>query len=536
MVPQKDIPDFSKVGIIARVLLDRGHKKRKGVFINIMVRTMIGLFRCWRGMICLVLVIVCFSREAVSQPQTYTEYKASQYKVLDSALYERKKQLVSYLSDIQAKAHKIQEDQFSLDCFKIINTFQTLQQTDQLTPQLLEKTSVLRKMFQEHYVRLYNCFYDVLFINQYGNIFYTIRQQNDYLKNIFEGELNDTALSERMRSLPSESFVDFQFYKISGEPSAFFIEPVKDDKGLYGWIILQFAINKINSMFSCEREIGATGEIFLVNQDHYMLTDSRFNAESTILKEQLSAENIVSKFAEGKGHKEVVDYRGQNVISSFEVFDFLDSQWLIIAKMDEAEIFTAYYLQNPLKLKKKIEYCLSYHSKYGHRIFSCEKCDEVDMDEFRRSNQNQTLYTHGISTCTAFFLKYSGQFTYLAHISPYDKAYKGKRTDLIAHILKKVEYLEITESDRHKLRFYVISPSKTAFSNIIFRLIDHGYFLSQIKLMHNPDAVHANIRSNGLEDEVLVNWKMNDTLYYLEKGSDRPSLQQQIEMEGKKSR
>jgi hypothetical protein len=302
---------------------------------------------------------------------------------------------------------------------------------------------------------------------------------------------------------------------------------VQDEKGFYGWIVLQFAVTKINYLFSHEQDIGSSGEMFLANHDHYMLTDSRFHAESTILKEHLPDENIASKFAAGKGHKEVVDYRGKRVVSSFETFDFLGSRWLIIAKMDEAEIFTEYCRRNPEKLRQALGR-LRRPPERGTGKFDSEAGEDVDMDEFRRTDQPRPLSTRGVSTCAAFVLKFPGRFTYLAHISTYDKAYNENKTDLIGHILKKVEYLEIAESGKQNLAFCIISPSSAAFFNMVCRLMEHGYFLSQIKIMHNPDAARADIISVDQGSEVLVNWKMKDGSFCPERGSESPSLQEQL--------
>jgi hypothetical protein len=479
----------------------------------------------------LLLFLLLFSchQPVTPQEKSYAEHKESRYLLLDAALQSVKGQLISYVSDVQANANKIRQDAFVTDFFKIIKAFQVLKGTGQLTPESIRNTEILAAKFKEHYLINYNSFYDLLFISPQGDIFFTILKQEDYQKNLFAGQLKETALSRKMTAAPSESFVDFQFYAVSGEPSAFFIEPVHDETGFCGWIVLQFVVTKINDLFSHEQDIGSTGEIFLVNHDHYMLTDSRFHAESTILKEHLPDENISSKFAAGKGHKDVIDYRGKRVVSSFEAFDFLESRWLIIAKMDEEEIFTGFYRQYPEKLKKAMDrLCLSRPSECTPEKFGVDSRVEVGMDEFGRLDNAQTLYTHGVSTCAGFVLKYPEKFTYLAHISTYDKAYNENKTDLVAHILKKVEYLEVTESEKQKLEFYLISPSRAAFFNMACRLMEHGYFLSQIKLMHHPEADHANIASAGVGNDVLVNWKMKDSSYCLERGSESASLQEQL--------
>src|SRR6056297_2218413 len=238
------------------------------------------------------LFLLSCQEPAEPQEFSYPEYKEENYRMLDSARVARKGQLVSYLTGVQKRAGKIQEDTFTLKFFKTIHAFQEIKDRDNFPDKLLRETKALKQQFREHYIVKYHAFYDMLFVDARGEIFYTIRKENDYKKNIFKDRLKNTALSKKMKTRPAHSFVDFQFYEISGEPSAFFIEPVKDEKGQLGWIVLQFSIDKINNMFCLHQDIGETHEVFLVNQDHYMLTDSRFIAESTILKEQLAKENI----------------------------------------------------------------------------------------------------------------------------------------------------------------------------------------------------------------------------------------------------
>ncbi len=476
------------------------------------------------------LFLLSCQEPAEPQEFSYPEYKEENYRMLDSARVARKGQLVSYLTGVQKRAGKIQEDTFTLKFFKTIHAFQEIKDRDNFPDKLLRETKALKQQFREHYIVKYHAFYDMLFVDARGEIFYTIRKENDYKKNIFKDRLKNTALSKKMKTRPAHSFVDFQFYEISGEPSAFFIEPVKDEKGQLGWIVLQFSIDKINNMFCLHQDIGETHEVFLVNQDHYMLTDSRFIAESTILKEQLAKENIDAKFKEGKGHKAVVDYRGHKVLSSFEVFDFLGSQWLIISKMDEEELITNYFLQYPEKITGMLEQInLQKEALAKMGRLNREDGIEIDMDEFRRNDNNQLVYTHGVSSCTAFIIKKPGDFSYFAHISPYDKVYGEDRTDLLTHILKKVEYLEVTDSEKHALNFYLVSSSKDAFEEILKRLMEEGYFLSQVKILYHPEAVHANVSSRSDEEGVLVGWKMNEQLYYLENSNEQKNLQEQLQ-------
>ena len=110
-----------------------------------------------------------------------------------------------------------------------------------------------------------------------------------------------------------------------------------------GWIVLQCAIQKVNTLFAWEESLGQTGETFLINQHGFMLTESNFDGDSTLLKKRLDDRNIQAKFSEKKGHRMVTDYRGHAAVTSFEVVHFLGTRWLVVAKVDRDEIITRHY-------------------------------------------------------------------------------------------------------------------------------------------------------------------------------------------------
>lgn len=434
------------------------------------------------------------------------------YEMLDAIRVKKRTQLFHYLERIKEKANAIRDDTLMHEFFKVKNSYFKLRKAGSVPQELIGAIEKLKQTVQYHYLHHYLVFYDILCIDTSGNIFYTIRKQADYHKNVFTGELVNTPFSRHLQTDPHVSYIDYQYYDISGEPSAFFIEPVIDSSGLIGWFVLQCAINKINSLFTIDDQLGITGEVFLVNRDHYMLTDSRFNASSTILKQKLSGENISSKFMEQRGHKAVVDYRGRRVLSSFEVCSFLGSEWLLIAKIDEDEIYTSFYKRNKQRGYSFIQQALSETKNTSCRslISLDKKLIEVDMDEFRRARSEEILFTHGVSTCTAVLATLPGKFSYLSHISPYDKIYDKSHTDLLGHMLKQIANFEILQCEKQKLEFVVVAPHMATLKNIVDILVQQDYFLSQIIVMSQPAAQYANVYNDYTSNKTIIRWKMHD--------------------------
>ncbi len=454
-----------------------------------------------------IAMIMTFSQDSSSYGESIQE---ETYQRLDKIRTVKKQQLFDYLEKIRKNADAIGSDNPMSEFFYIKNRYYQLQKTTPPPETLLRKISELKKKIRDHYLRNYSSFYDILFINKDGDIFYTIRQQSDYHENLFEGELAQTALAQQLKKHPMETFVDYQYYAISDEPSAFFVVPVLKDGHFAGWFVLQCAINKINSMFTQEEGLGATGEVFLVNKQHYMLTDSRFYGDSSILKKHLSYENIAAKFREKAGHKIVVDYRGVRALSSFEVCRISNSEWLLITKIDEDEITTEQYKK---KREESRQHLILNFQEQNRRYCSSMPIDrkpvEVDMDEFRKVHKKELICTYGVSSCTVVIVSFPEKFSYMSHISNLDRMYGGDTTDLIGHIFKRVNTFDIYKHELRKLQAIVVANHFEAVMNIIDRLVDAGIFLSQIKFIYNPDAHYGNVLHDYVNSKTLVEWVMD---------------------------
>ncbi len=464
-------------------------------------------------LICAALLACCFLSCGSKNIPIHEEY----YARLDRIRENKQRELMSYMNFVKSQASQIENDQIMKQLF--IAKGQLYRQLKNKQPNVTERNQLfqLRDAIENRYIERYLVFYDILFIDAAGDMFYTVKRQADYHKNIFQGKLAQTSLAKHLRQNPTKTFVDFQNYEISGEPSAFFIVPHGSHSEVHGWFVLQFAINKINDIFSVEEVLGRTGEVFLVNRDRYMLTDSRFFADSTVLRKHLSEDNINLKFKEGQGHKVVIDYRGYRAITSFKVISVLNSQWLLIAKIDEDEVITERYKRDRAKAREALLQSVAKQSgNYKTSDQILEKQVEVDMDEFRRVSDGEILYTHGVSFCTAFLISQKTRFAYLAHVSAHDRVYGGNQTDLVRRMLNRIDEFDVVKNDKRTLEVAIVSPRISYTENLIDVLVDWGVFLSQIKLIHNASAKYANFSHNYITGETLVEWKpkkVSDSLF-----------------------
>ncbi len=99
----------------------------------------------------------------------------------------------------------------------------------------------------------------------------------------------------------------------------------------------------LNEILGNKMGLGETGESYLVSRDGLMLTESRFDKESS-LKQKVDSEAIRFFHANSKDMTGVYrDYRNTLVLGTVsgeelkKVFDYLD--WMVVAEMDTAEAF-----------------------------------------------------------------------------------------------------------------------------------------------------------------------------------------------------
>ncbi|MCF8088904.1 MAG: cache domain-containing protein [Desulfotignum sp.] len=429
---------------------------------------------------------------------------------LDYARKEKVNHLKRYTERLHSFAKQAAKDKRISAFFEMNRQYFNAMKDQEIPESLSTDVSKLRKQFDQYYLSSYFVFYDIIFINNDGLAFHTIRKELDTHVNLINEKASIGKLGEVISRKPDhEVFIDFYHYPPSSEPAAFFVEPILNEGVQVGWIALQCAINKLNTIFVSTDELGKTGETFLINQNGLMLTESYFKGYSTILKLHLDERNIQPKFKNEFGHRIVTDYRGATALSSFEVFEFLGSKWLVIAQIDKNEILTEHYKcyhkyyrdqileyihQNPLALTTFLQ-----EKQY-------DKTVRVDIDEFLKAEQGEVLETWGVSTCTALIATIPERFSYLAHISPKDKMYNGDETDLLEQITKKIKGFDVYPCERQDVLFIVAAPHLESIPNIIDQLIEEGFFLSQIRIAYNPAAKSATILSDYKTDNIIIKW------------------------------
>jgi hypothetical protein len=430
---------------------------------------------------------------------------ADTYVELDRVRDEKLVQLRQYLDRVQQLAQQAATDPVLGEFFRIRTRFHQLQAQQAPPAAAVAAVEKLELALREHYLTTYLPFYDILFVSSAGDVVHTIRGEADSGCNLFTAPWSETALVQRLRKSPGAAFVDYEHYEASGEPSAFFVEPVSVAGQPAGWLILQCTTDKLNRIFDRGEYLGATGEVFLVNRERLMLTDSRFRAETSILKQHLSAENIAAKFVEGRGHKIITDYRGQRALTSFEVCPVLGKEWLLIAKIDEDEVVTRAW--NRRELEPMLMRSGALHQPVpASQPPEFPRSVRVDMDEFQSATPGAALLTWGVSTCTAVVIGRPGHFGYMGHLSTYDRSYGSGDIDVVAQMLKRIRQFEVYPSELSELRAVIVAPHGNSAHGVVDRLLEAGLFLSQITFVRDPDARRADVLHDPLAGTTWVHW------------------------------
>jgi hypothetical protein len=432
---------------------------------------------------------------------------SSQFLILDEVVGKKKDELLHYLSIVEKSVSSIRDDGPLVDIFLNLNQAYHAYKNNTSASKI---QSDFESFIIEVYLDRFIVFDNIYFINDDGDVFYSLIKNYITLENVFEDRFATTTLSNNLKNNPDSYIVDFDVFP-DLDPAAFFIHPVYKNSSLVGWCVFELGADRLGTIFSSAKQLGKTGEVFLVNEQSEMLTNSYFSPELSSLKQHLSLKNILTKFKLGKGHLEIVDYRGYKALTSFEVVSYHNVRWLIIAKKDLDEVLTQQFLKDPERLYTKIRETLQNREITPIEVltFPISK-NKVKLDQFKRMHTSGDLSTHGVSTCTAVLITLPGKFSYLAHISAYDVLYGGDKTDIIGNIFDRIKKYEVPDYLVRELRVYIVTPRIRFDQNILIELVNQGLLLSQIFVAKNPEAKRANVYHDIVTNQGLIKWDLEN--------------------------
>jgi len=189
-------------------------------------------------------------------------------------------------------------------------------------------------------------YYDVFLIDGHGRVVYSVLKETDFATDLVEGDWARSGLGrvfDRVSAEPFEgtvTFIDYSPYAPSGGiPASFIATPVYTEDGIYlGALAFQMPDARINAVMQLAAGMGETGETYLVGEDMLMRSNSRLSDTGTILTQRVEGPAVTGALAGETGVTEIVDYRGEHVLSAYEPLTFEDRTWAVIAEVDLAEV------------------------------------------------------------------------------------------------------------------------------------------------------------------------------------------------------
>ena len=121
--------------------------------------------------------------------------------------------------------------------------------------------------------------------------------------------------------------------------TAYFGAPVFEAESLLGVIVIEIPFAHLDTILTQRAGLGQTGEMYLVGDDGFMRSNSRFSVTPTILQKEVNTEATREAFEGYVGKKIIDDYRGVPVLSAYTPLNLNFINWALLVEIDEAEAF-----------------------------------------------------------------------------------------------------------------------------------------------------------------------------------------------------
>jgi hypothetical protein len=220
-----------------------------------------------------------------------------------------------------------------------LSRFATVFRTSGLgTPEYIE-TAGLYQSLMEHYIADYD-YVNIFFVERDGDVVYSAKADEYTGTNLLTGKYKRFSMAQVFRrGLEEETFEDYTWHDDQNGFTAYFAAPISGNQVVLGVLIVEIPFSHLDDMLSRRPGLGQTGEIYLVGEDGFMRSNSRFYKEPTILQKEVDTEASRDAFNGNTGTKIVKDYRGVPVLSAYTPLKIKFVDWVLLAEIDEKEAF-----------------------------------------------------------------------------------------------------------------------------------------------------------------------------------------------------
>lgn len=172
-----------------------------------------------------------------------------------------------------------------------------------------------------------------------GYVFFSIERGSEYHKTLSQEASLLGSLWKSCLSIDGAIISDMEKSNSSNDiPSTYIGSRIVDDGEVIGVVIAKINNKAVNDIMTETSGLGETGETYIVGDDYFFRTDSRFSNQSTILNQKVKTVTTEKVFSGISGIELIDDYRGEKVLSSYDKLDIAGLNWAIITEIDESEI------------------------------------------------------------------------------------------------------------------------------------------------------------------------------------------------------
>jgi methyl-accepting chemotaxis protein len=203
------------------------------------------------------------------------------------------------------------------------------------------KIAELYQPLMEHYLTDYG-YVNIYFVDKDGCVMFSAIREEFTGTNLLTGRFKQFSIGQIFaRGFDGVAFEDYTWHEEMQEFTSYFAAPVYDGQMLSGVLIIEIPFSHLDAIMTHRAGMGETGEMYLVGDDGYMRSNSRFSEEPTILQKEVDTEATREALNGIVGKKIIKDYRGISVLSAYTALDLKFVNWALLVEIDEAEAFKA---------------------------------------------------------------------------------------------------------------------------------------------------------------------------------------------------
>lgn len=286
-----------------------------------------------KGKLILLLLAVSLVPIAIVGYMSYLSGKTTiQKQSLDSLTTIVESRETSIILYLKTKAGKVQD--FSSD--GLIRD--SLEKINQKGPDTKRLSDDLNKHLLENKKPLDPDCYDISILNLEGKVVASTNKDT-----IGSDKSDDDCFNEGKKGLHVKSVYHSE---TTGKDLIAVSVPILSmtTKELIGVIVNRYELKALNDITTNRKGMGQTGEVYIVDKDGYMITESRF-IDNAILKQKVDTEPVRLFLNQRKGVTGIYpDYRGIPIVGASggnELDRIYGLGWTVLAEIDVAEAFAS---------------------------------------------------------------------------------------------------------------------------------------------------------------------------------------------------